>query len=266
MGRGEPYLDVGSMGGSASYWNRGGVGGGVQGHPDPGSGLAGEAYGGEPLFLIIESQATASSEQKIKSPTLSVGHKTSLDKWHALSVGRGLVKPTRLWNIIRIGDSAASDHCTGGCAYFYNKRPSTSDETFLSIGDGKRMELELFGRLGVVVHGADEVTATLRNVTFVPGVPFDLFSLNVIREEHVITLGHNRAHMINGRASFRKEKFGNYVEATRAASHKNPPALVAVLLRPGDQIRIDVDDLNCSFGHAHDVVLRERLIIKLASR
>ena len=41
-------------------------------------------------------------------PTLFVAHLTSRGKWHAFSVGGGLVRPTRPGGKVLIGDSAAS--------------------------------------------------------------------------------------------------------------------------------------------------------------
>ena len=119
------------------------------------------------------------------------------------------------------------------------------------------MEVELFCSVDVVMYCAEDVAVTLRNVTFVPGVPFDLCSFNVIQEKHVTTLDHKGAYMLDGRVFFRKEKFGNYVEATRVARHEKPPALAAAVLRPGRQTWIDVNDLHCSLCHTHDDVLRE---------
>ena len=97
----------------------------------------------------------------------------------------------------------------------------------------------------------------LRNVAFVPGVLFFLCSLSVIQEAHVITLDHEGANMLDGGVFFRKEKLGNYVEATRVARHGKPPALAASVLRPGRQRCIDVNDLHCFLGHAHDAILRD---------
>ena len=66
VGGGEPYWDGGGMGGDVSYRDGVCVGGGVQGQPEPGSRVAGEAYDGGPLSSTIESQATSSSEQQVK--------------------------------------------------------------------------------------------------------------------------------------------------------------------------------------------------------
>ena len=72
------------------------------------------------------------------------------------------------------------------------------------------------------------------------------------RFSHVVLLMFS-----DGRVFFREEKFGNYIEATRVARREKPPALAAAVLRPGRQRWIDINDLHCSLGHAHDTVLRE---------
>ena len=91
----------------------------------------------------------------------------------------------------------------------------------------------------------------------------------MIQEDHVISLDHAGAHMLDGRVLFHKEKFGNYVEATRVVRHERPSALAAAVLRPGSQRWIDVNDLHCSLGHVYDAVLREtarQLGIKVTGR
>ena len=80
MGEGEPQRGSGMQEG------------GVQGLPEPGGG---GVYEGGPLSSTIDNQAPASSEQQVEWPTLFVAHLTSVGKWHALSVGGGLVRPRR---------------------------------------------------------------------------------------------------------------------------------------------------------------------------
>ena len=65
----------------------------------------------------------------------------------------------------------------------------------------------------MVTHCDEDVKVTPRYVAFVPGVPFDVCSFNVIQENHVITLDHAGAHTLDGRVLFRKEKLGNYIES-----------------------------------------------------
>ena len=85
------------------------------------------------------------------------------------------------------------------------------------------------------MHCAENVEVTLRNVAFMPGVPFDLCSFPIIKEEHILTLDSTGTHILDGRVLFRKEKFGSYVEATRLARDENPSALAASVLKPGKQ-------------------------------
>lgn len=50
----------------------------------------------------------------------------------------------------------------------------------------------------LMMHGAEDVAVTLRNATFVPGVPSNLCSFDVIQEEHAITLENEGAHTFDG--------------------------------------------------------------------
>ena len=104
-----------------------------------------------------------------------------MGKWPALRVGGGLVRSTRPGSKILLGGGAASIHCTGGSALFYNKRPPAPDEKYLIIGDGKKMEVEFSVCVDVVMHCVEDAAVTLRDVAFVPGVPFDLCSFYVIQ-------------------------------------------------------------------------------------
>ena len=40
-------------------------------------------------------------------------------------------------------------------------------------------------------------------------------------------------------------------------ARETPRTFIAAVLRPGEQLWIDLDDLHCFLGHAHDAVLRE---------
>ena len=128
VGGGAQQWDGGGVGGGAQQWNRGGgvQEGGVPRRPEP---EGGGAYQDGPLFSNIDSQAPASSEQQVEWPTLFVAHLTSIGKWHALSVGGGLVRPTRPGSDILMGDSDTSIHCTGDSALLYNKRSPTPDQS-----------------------------------------------------------------------------------------------------------------------------------------
>ena len=60
-----------------------------------------------------------------------------------------------------------------------------------------------------MMHGGKNIAATLRNVACVPWLPFDLCSLIVIQKEHIFTLDHEGAHILDGRVLFRKGRLGN---------------------------------------------------------
>lgn len=168
--------DGGGVGGGVSNWHGGGVSVAVKSQPNTQSGGAGGAYEGGLFSSTIESKETASNEQQVKWSPVFVAHLTSLGKWHDFSDGGRLVRPTGLGSQILIKCSAATIHCTGDCALLYNKRTPTPDEKLLIIGDGRKMEVEFFRCADVVMHCAEDVEVTLRNVAFVPGVPFNLYS------------------------------------------------------------------------------------------
>lgn len=111
------------------------------------------------------------------------------------------------------------------------------------------MNMEVLGCLHVVMHCAEDVAVTLRNVAFVLRVPLDLCSF-IIQDEHVTTLDHEVAHKLDGCVYFRQGKVENYFEATRASRHEKPPALAAA-------VRIDVNNVHCFVCDANDTVLRE---------
>ena len=115
---------------------------------------------------------------------------------------------------------------------FTIRRSLASTKNTLSLVIAEKKTVEVFGYIGVVMHCDEDVKVTLRDVAFVPGVPFDLCSFNVIQEDHVITLDPTEVHMLDGDMLFRTGTFGNYVDATRVAMHDRPPALAAVPVPP----------------------------------
>ena len=180
-----------------------------------------------------------------------------------------------------IGDSGASKHTFGDDTYVRNKRLPAAEEAYLIIGDGERLPVACYGDLGLVLHcerdrKRDNVRATLKNVYVVPGIWFDLISLNKIQETHPILLDKEGAHILGGRILFTKHANGNYVQATKVAYHDSPAvclnpgipattvpsatvpsAMAAAVLRPGVNTSMDSNDLHASLGHAHEGNLRE---------
>ena len=61
--------------------------------------------------------------------------------------------------------------------FVYNKRRPLPAEEFLLAGDGRKLEVECFGLLDVVLHCKDDVRVTLENVAVVHGLAFNLIVL-----------------------------------------------------------------------------------------
>ena len=68
-------------------------------------------------------------------------------------------------------------HGTGSGKFVYNKRRLLPVEALLLIGDGRKLEVEWFVSLDIVLHCKDNVRVTLENVTVMPGLVFDLTAI-----------------------------------------------------------------------------------------
>ena len=106
-----------------------------------------------------------------------------------------------------IGDGGASRHTFGGDTYVRNKRLPAAEEAYLIIGDGERLPVACYGYLDLVLHcernrKRNNVRATLKNVSVVSGIWFDLISLKQIQETHPILLDKEGAHILGGRILF----------------------------------------------------------------
>ena len=113
------------------------------------------------------------------------------------------------------------------------------------------------GDMDVVLHCDDDVV-TLRKVSFVPGLWYEFMFFNIAQETEDIVLNKTGAHLLRGRVRFDKERNGNYVQATRVTrGSRDPPAMVAAVMRPGRQRSMNINDMHYSLGHANDATLRE---------
>ena len=116
----------------------------------------------------------------------------------------------------------------------------------------------MFGSLDVVLHCEDDVQVTLENVAVVPGLAFDLMSFNCIQEKHDILMIRDGTWILDDRVHFVKLPAGNYIQATRVEHGAGPPpAMMAAIMRPGQQRSINSDDLHISLGHTNDANARE---------
>ena len=92
---------------------------------------------------------------------------------------------------IFLGDTGAVIHGVSSRDCVYNRWPPRPWEQYLMLGHGKCMLVGFYGDLGLDFHGEQDVRVTLTNAAVVPGLAFDIMSLNRMRERHEIIL--NRA-------------------------------------------------------------------------
>ena len=63
--------------------------------------------------------------------------------------------------------------------------------------------------------------------------------------------------ILDGWVHFVKLPAGNYIQATRVEHGADPPAMVAAMMRPGQQRGINNDDLHIPLGHTNDAIAPE---------
>ena len=95
----------------------------------------------------------------------------------------------------------------------------------------------------------------MRNEAFGPGFPINQCYFDVIQEEHVPTLDGTGTQMLVGRMRFRKQKFCNCIEATRAVRPENSLShLLQQFQRLESNNRSMLTTCTVPCGHDHDVV------------
>ena len=147
---------------------------------------------------------------------------------------------------------------SGRIDHFYNTRPSIPKESRLIVGTGEMMQVKCIGDLDVVLRCDEDVAITSREMSFVPGLWYELIPFNIIQETEDIVLNKTGAHMLRERVRFDKERNGNYVQATRVTrGSRGPSAMVAAVMRPGRQSSMNINDMHYSLGHANDATLRQ---------
>ena len=116
-----------------------------------------------------------------------------------------------------IGDSGASCHMTNDACKMYCMRPPPSGQQEVITSDGTRVRVECVGNIDVVFHGRSDEKITLCDVSYVPGLKFNLFSFHKAQQTHVIILDAAGAHIMGKNLTFPCEKSGSYLRATRLA-------------------------------------------------
>ena len=108
--------------------------------------------------------------------------------------------------------------------------------------------MEYFGSLDVVFHSKDDMRVILENVAVLPGLAFDLMYFNCIQEKHDMLMNRDGTWILDGRVHFTKCLAGNCIQGTRVEHGTGPPAMVAAMMRPGQQRSIGRDDLHISLA------------------
>ena len=86
--------------------------------------------------------------------------------------------------------------------HFYNTRPPTPEESRLIVGTGEVMQVKCVGDLDMALYCDEDVVVTLREVSFVPGLWYELTSFNIIQETENIVL--NRGAYASRTGAFRQ--------------------------------------------------------------
>ena len=116
-----------------------------------------------------------------------------------------------------IGDSGASCHMTNDACKMYCMRPPPPGQQEVITSDGTRIRVECVGNIDVVFHGRSDEKITLCDVSYVPGLKFNLFSFHKAQQTHVIILDAAGAHIMGKNLTFPCGKSGSYLRATRLA-------------------------------------------------
>ena len=114
------------------------------------------------------------------------------------------VETTDVW----IGDSGASSHMTNDASQMYDIRPPCPDEALITISDGTRRRVMQIGNIDVVFHGRTDEPITLCDVSYVPGLGFNLFSFHKAQGTHIVILDAVGSHIVGKNLTFPRVKSG----------------------------------------------------------
>ena len=124
-------------------------------------------------------------------------------------------------NDVWVRDSGATTHMTRNADLMYDTRLPSSHRSRIILGDGSIRKVQLVGKLDLVFHSRTYHPVTLHDVSFVPGLGFNLFKekserpFHVVQEKHEIILNKRGAHLLNGRLVFPRWSNGSSLRATR---------------------------------------------------
>ena len=97
----------------------------------------------------------------------------------------------------------------------YCVRPPPLDQGGVITSDGTRLRVECLGNIDGLFHGTSEEQITLIDVSYVPGLKFNIFSFHKAQQTHVIIFDAAGAHIMGKNLTFPFEESGSYLRATR---------------------------------------------------
>ena len=118
-------------------------------------------------------------------------------------------------NEVWIGDSGATTHMTRNAELMYDTELPSPHRSRIILGGGSMRKVQFVGKLDLVFHSRTDHPVTLHDVSFVPDLGFNLFSLHAVQEKHEIILNKTGAHLLNGRLVFPRRRNGSSLRATR---------------------------------------------------
>ena len=105
------------------------------------------------------------------------------------------------------------------------------------LGDGSIKKIHFVGKLDFVFYIRTDHPVALHDLSLVPDIGFDLFSLHVVQEKHEIILNRTGAHLLSGRLVFPRRSNRSPLRATRVlpGGHANANTALTTLANPPSQ-------------------------------
>ena len=130
---------------------------------------------------------------------------------------------------VRIADSGASYHMKHDRTRIYDVRSLPPGPETVAIRDCRKIKVEYIGNMDVIFHGKTDQRITLIDVSFVPGLGFNLYSLHTVQRTHLVVSDASGTHIIGENLTFPRSSSGSYLRATRLSA-----GIVRARRRQGD--------------------------------
>lgn len=97
----------------------------------------------------------------------------------------------------------------------YDIRPSPPCREANTIGDRRSLRVEYVGSMDVVFHRYTDKRCTLADVSYVPGLGFNLYSLYADQRTNRMISDVSVQHIIGTNVTFPRNRSGSYLRSTR---------------------------------------------------